>query len=447
MSSRVLERVALFGRPNVGKSTLFNSLTRTRKALVKNEPGVTRDLLIERALWWGREFEVVDTGGVTESKDGFAPLIREKVLSSLHAFDLLVVILDGRAGLMPEDRDIVRMAKESGKKFLLVVNKIDKPMATEQLTADFYEFGMDFITASFENSYGVDQIVEWILANMDNVEKKEREGLKITIIGKPNVGKSSLCNVLLGESRQLVSDQVGTTVDAVEVPLTVNGKPYILVDTAGVRRQARRKDGVEFISAHMSEEAVRRSDLVFLVIDANEGPSGQDVKLVELCLDTHKAVILVGNKMDLSEDKAATKQRFQDMVDRHFRFFPDLQSVFVSVKEDRGMRELFNKVEVMAELLRKKITTSKLNNFFFDVIRRAPSPVWGTVNVKFYYLVQTEQVPPSFIAFANHPQGVTPAYRRFLSKQLKEEFGLIGVPVRIFVMPSHRDRPHLEHHP
>ena len=446
MSSRVLERVGLFGRPNVGKSTLFNNLTRTRKALVKNEPGVTRDLLVERALWWGREFEVVDTGGVTESKDGFSPLIREKVLSSLHTFDLLIVILDGRAGLLPEDRDILRLAKESGKKFLLVVNKIDKPIATEQLTADFFEFGMDFITASFENSYGVDQIVEWILSNLDVTERKAKEGLKITVIGKPNVGKSSLCNALLGEARQLVSDQVGTTVDAVEVPLSYNDRPYILVDTAGVRRQARRKDGVEFISAHMSEEAVRRSDLVFLLIDANEGPSGQDVKLVELCLETHKAVILVANKMDLSEDKAETKRRFAEMVQLQFRFFPDIPTVFISVREERGLRELFSKVESVAELLKKKITTSKLNNFFFDVIRRAPSPVWGTVNVKFYYLVQTEQVPPSFIAFANHPQGVTPAYRRFLSKQLKEEFGLLGVPVRIFVMPSHRDRPHLEQH-
>ncbi len=438
MSLRTLNRVGLFGRPNVGKSTLFNMLTRSRKALVKNEPGVTRDLLIDRADWWGHQFEVVDMGGVTESKEGFAPLIREKVLSNLHSLDLLLVIMDARAGVLPEDKDILRLAKESGKPFCLIVNKVDSETNITNLTAEFFEFGLDFFTTSFEKRVGVDEVVEWVIRHLEDKKAEEKTGLRITILGKPNVGKSSLCNYLLRENRLLVSDRVGTTVDAVEVPLTYDDKPYILVDTAGLRRQARRKDGVEYLSAHMSEEAIRRSNVVLLVVDATHGPSGQDVKMVELCLELHKAVILVGNKMDLSDNRTQTKENFVRLIERHLRFFPDIPFCFVSVKEGKGFRGLFRTVENVAVRLKQKISTSKLNKFFFDVIRKAPAPVWGSSNVKFYYLVQTGQLPPSFIAFANHPQGVNPSYRKFISKRLKEEFDLMGIPVRIFVMPSHK---------
>jgi GTP-binding protein len=423
----------------VGKSTLFNLLTRTRKALVRNEPGVTRDFLIDVADWWGHQFEVVDTGGVTESKAGFSPQIRERVLNSLNSFDLLVVICDARAGVIPEDREIIRFAKESGRPFLLVVNKVDKPTDVDLAITEFHEFGLDFVAASFENQHNVDQIVEWIIAHLKNEIKTSEDGLRLTIIGKPNVGKSSFCNLIIGEGRQLVSETAGTTVDAVELKIHFDQKPYILVDTAGLRKASRRQDGVEYLSAHMSQTAVRRSDIVLLLIDANEGPTLQDAKLVEMCLNVHKAVILVMNKMDLAEDPAAVKAKVRDQIGTVLRFFPDIMVSFISAKTGAGVVDLFRQIDTLAERLKVKITTSKLNKFFFEVIRKAPAPVWGTTNVKFYYLVQTEQVPPSFIAFANFPDGVTPPYRRFLSKRLKEEFSLQGVPVRIFVMSSHRE--------
>lgn len=432
-------RVALIGRPNVGKSTLFNKLTRTRKAVVRNEPGVTRDILIEPTDWWGRSFNVVDTGGLTEDKNGFSPLIREQTLSILGSVDILVLVMDGRSGLIPEDRDLIRIAKETGKPVLLCVNKLDQQKDIDVHLAEFYEFGFDVVPAAFEHDFGIDRVVEWVLEQLPPQESDLRQGPRLTVIGKPNAGKSSLCNRLLGEKRMLVSDIAGTTVDAVEAEFEYDQRKYTLVDTAGLRRQARREDGIESLSAIKSKEALRKSDIALLVVDSALGPSSQDAKLVEMCLEEHKAIILVANKYDAAKDlHEGVREWFRALVDREIHFFPDIRIVFVSALTGYGLRDLFDEIEAVYEGLQKRISTSKLNKFFFEAIRQAPAPVYNTVNVKFYYLTQTHQTPPSFIAFANHPDGVTPGYRRFLAKRIQNEFGLLGIPVRIFVMPSGR---------
>lgn len=439
MSSKTTphSRVAIIGRPNVGKSTLFNILTRTRKALVRNEAGVTRDIQVQSADWWGSEFDVVDTGGITESKEGFSPLIRKQVLGALENMDLLLVVMDGKVGLVPEDRDIIRIAKESGKPFLIVVNKVDRYLEADKVTSEFYEFGMDLIATSFEQRIGVDQLVEWIIAHIPEKGHTSKEGVRIVLFGKPNVGKSSLCNALLNSDRMIVSPTAGTTVDAIEEEFEFNCKPYVLVDTAGLRRQSRRKEGVEFISAHMTVDAASRADVVLLLVDAVEGPTVQEAKMVEQCLQMHKAVILVANKTDLArKENPKYREKFQMRVYEVLRFFPDIPVVYISALNRRGLNELMEKVDEVYEKLNMKISTSKLNKFFYEVIRQAPSPVYGTRDVKFYYLTQTEQVPPSFIAFANHPDGVTPSYRRFIAKRLAEQFDLQGIPIRIFVLPS-----------
>jgi GTP-binding protein len=432
-------RVGLIGRPNVGKSSLFNKLSRTRKAVVRDEPGVTRDVLIEPCEWWGRTFDIVDTGGITEERVGLSPLIREQTLSILGSLDALIVILDGRAGLIPEDRDIVRIAKETGKPVLLAVNKLDSERDLEIALAEFHEFGLDLIPCAFERDFGIDRIVEWISGVIPSDESTLRQGPRLTVIGKPNVGKSSLCNRLLGEKRMLVSDIAGTTVDAVEAEFAFDGKAYTLIDTAGLRKQAKREEGIEALSAVKSKEAVRRSDIVLLVVDATEGPTVQDAKMLEMCLDLHKAVILVANKYDIAKDQHEnTKTWFAEKVQRELHFFPDVRTVFVSALTGSGLNALFEEVESVFEALHFRISTSQLNKFFTEVIRQAPAPVYGTVNVKFYYLTQTHQTPPSFIAFANHPDGVTPGYRRFLAKRIQDQWGLKGIPIRIFVMPSGR---------
>lgn len=436
---RPTSRVAIVGRPNVGKSTLFNFLTDSRKAVVKNQPGVTRDILIEPAEIWGTKFDVIDTGGLTEAPDLFSQLIREQVVDFLASVDHLVVVMDGRVGLVPEDRDIIRIAKETGKPFLLVVNKIDRSHDLELAKVEFYEFGVDVIATSFEMRLGLDEVLEWIVGQVKKTEHTVREGLKLAMVGKPNVGKSSLCNSLLGEKRLLVSPVAGTTVDSVDTELLYDDRKFILIDTAGLRKTARREDDVEIIAAFKSQDAIRRADLVLLVVDGTQGPTEQDAKILEACLDAHKAVIVIANKSDLAEREVpGYRAWFNKKVEEEFHFFPDVPVVFTSAVTTRGLNDMFEAIVDMENKLATRIPTGELNDFFTNVIRQAPAPVWGTTNVKFYYLTQTHQRPPAFIAFANHPDGVNNSYRRFLAKRIQEQWHLEGVPIRIFCMGSGR---------
>lgn len=448
MSYKTLPKVAIIGRPNVGKSSLFNKLTRTRKSVVRNEPGVTRDILIEPAHWWGREFAVVDSGGLTEQKDTFSQLIYSQVLEMLKSVDMIVLVMDARAGIMPEDRDVFRIAKETGRPFVVVVNKIDDTVNPQPLLNEFYEFGVELIPAAFEKDFGIDHIVEWVFAHAPEKTTSDRQGIRMAIVGKPNVGKSSLCNRFLGQKRMLVSDIAGTTVDAVEEAFEYNGTCYVLVDTAGLRRSSKRHEGVERLSAVKSYEAIKRAEIVLLVIDGCEGLSNQDAKLLDFAMEQHKAVILVANKYDLAKQKIPEyKAWLRDQVASQFRFFPDILLSFVSAASGFGVESLLDLVKETHEKLQTRISTSQLNKFFFETIRQAPAPVYGTTDVKFYYLTQTHQTPPSFIAFANYPQGVTDSYRRFLTKRLREHFDLKGIPIRIFAMPSRKSLDEEMTHP
>lgn len=430
-------KVAIIGRPNVGKSTLFNLLTETRKAVVKDQPGVTRDIQMEAAEIWGKKFLIVDTGGLTEAPDTFSQLIREQVVEFLSDVDLLVVVMDGRAGLIPEDREVVRIAKTVGKKLLIVVNKVDSGKDEDLVKAEFYEFGEDMIATSFEQRRGLSELLEWLHKHLPEFKEDLQKGPRIAIVGKPNVGKSSLVNALTGEHRMIVSDIAGTTVDAIDTPFIYNGSQYVLVDTAGLRRSARREEDVEIISAFKSQESIRRAQIVLLVIDGNIGPTDQDAKILQEILENHKAVILVANKSDTAKDKVeGYRDWFRGRVDEELHFFSDIPIVFTSAVTGSGLEALLKTVEDVSVKLETRIQTADLNDFFFEAIRKAPAPVWGTTNVKFYYLTQTYQKPPSFIAFANHPDGVTPGYRRFLIKHLKSRFNLHGIPIRIFVMKS-----------
>jgi GTPase len=277
-------KVAIIGRPNVGKSTLFNIITESRKAVVKNQPGVTRDILIQPVDIWGKQFDIIDTGGVTEANDLFSKLIKEQVSEFLFSVDFIVAVMDGRVGLVPEDRDIIKLAKQTGKPMLLVINKVDRAHEEDLLKADFYEFGLDIVAASFEQRRGVGDILEWIVKMVPEIPTETSDTLRIAMVGKPNVGKSSLCNCLLKQNRMLVSDVAGTTIDSVDAPFAYNDRKYTLVDTAGLRRQAKREEDLEIISAYKSQESIRRADVVLLVIDGTEGPSEQDAKIMPINL-------------------------------------------------------------------------------------------------------------------------------------------------------------------
>jgi GTPase len=438
--SESLAKIAIVGRPNVGKSSLFNMLTHTRKSVVKDQRGVTRDLIVESAELWGKNFDLIDTGGLTEAHDIFSKLIREQVGDFLHLADLIIVMMDGREGLVPEDRDVVRMVQETGRPFCLVINKLDK--STDQRVdesatmAEFYEFGVEPIPVSVEGRRNLAPLLEWIHSHLPEQQATLKEGMNLAVVGKPNAGKSSLVNQLLGENRMLVSPVAGTTVDAVDTPYVFNGKKYVLVDTAGLRKSRARTEDLEIIAAFKSQESIRRCDVVLLVIDVELGPSDQDARIMQAIIEDHKGVIIVGNKIDISNKSEEMRTRFREQVKSVFHFFDDVPIVFTSAQTGRGIGDLLNKVEWISGKLEQRISTSELNDFFFEVIRKAPAPVYGQTNVKFYYLTQTRQKPPSFIAFANHPDGVDNSYRRFLMKNIKLKFDLVGVPVRIFAMKS-----------
>lgn len=439
IKSEFAPKVAIIGRPNVGKSTLFNIITETRKAVVKNQAGVTRDINIEPVDIWGKQFDLIDTGGITEAGDIFSKLIREQVTEFLHSVDFIVAVMDGRSGLLPEDKDIIRVAKQAGKPFLLVLNKVDKVGEEEIAKADFYEFGVDMISASFEQRRGVGEILEWITNQIPERQAAPKEGMNIAIVGKPNVGKSSICNLLLGVNRMLVSDVAGTTIDSVDSPFIYNDRKYTLVDTAGLRKSARREEDLEIISAFKSQEAIRRSDIVLLMIDGTIGPTDQDARIMQAIIEDHKGVIVVANKSDLGGKEIPEYRKvFREQIQRVFHFFEDVHVVFTSAKTGSGVEDLFKTIEKVTDQINFRVSTAELNEFFFETIRKAPAPVWGTTNVKFYYVTQTYQKPPAFIAFANHPDGVTNSYRRFLTKNIKEKWGLYGLPIRIFCMKSRR---------
>lgn len=434
--NKPLTNVAVVGRPNVGKSTLFNVLSGMRKAVVKDEPGVTRDILFETAELWGKHYEIIDTGGLTDAEDDISVKIKAHVVEFLRSVDFLIVVMDGRAGLLPEDNDIIRIAKESGKPFIIAVNKIDKISELDTLTAEFYQFGTDVVGCSFEQRSGLDPLLQWIFDHVNENPSFDEEAFILSIVGKPNVGKSSLCNKLLGQERMLVSDIAGTTTDPVDVAFKFNDKSYVLIDTAGLRRTSRRSEDVEVISAFKTQKSIRHSELVLLTIDGTLGPTEQDAKILELIVEQHKGVVLVVNKSDLGDQMDEYRKRIRAQVEKEFHFYTDIPVVFISATTGKGLKDLFATIEQVREKLYMRIGTRELNDFFTDVIRKAPSPVYNTKDVKFYYLTQTRQFPPSFIAFANHPDGVDNAYRRFISKNLKEHFGLDGIPVRIFVMKS-----------
>lgn len=436
--NKPLTTIAIVGRPNVGKSTLFNMLAGMRKSVVKNEPGVTRDILFETAELWGKHYEIIDTGGLTDADDDISVKIKAHVVEFLRSVDFLIVVMDGRDGLVPEDRDIIRIAKESGKPFIIAVNKIDKVMELDTLTAEFFQFGADVAGCSFEQRMGLDPLLQWIHDKVSDNKSFDEDAFILSIVGKPNVGKSSLCNRLLGQTRMLVSDIAGTTTDPVDMPFTYNDKKYVLIDTAGLRRSSRRLEDVEVISAFKTEKSIRHSELVLHVIDGTMGPTEQDAKILEGIVEQHKGVVLVVNKSDLGENMDEYRKTVRAQVEREFHFYTDIPIVFISAMTGKGIKDLFAKIEEVREKLYFRVSTRELNDFFMETIRMAPSPVYQTKDVKFYYLTQTQQFPPSFIAFSNAPDGVDNSYRRFLAKKIKEKWNLEGIPIRIFVMKSRR---------
>ena len=455
-------KVLIAGRTNVGKSSLFNRLVKRRISLVINEAGITRDLLKDNTHWWGHDFEVIDSGGLPEThqKDELSLKILDKINLALKTADVFIVVVSAKESLHAEDFEILKKVRRANKPFLLFVNKVDSPQKTNILTAPFFELNPELLSGSVENNYGVAEIVEWIISqkkklypvelkqDMSSFDEKESPPKKLQsnkktnshqtqlfVIGRANSGKSLLCNQVLGDNRMIVSSKSGTTLDTVTESFSYNKKSYTISDNPGSRRGNREER--EKISFAKSRSEIEKADIVLLVQDVLLKPGRQESRLVQTCLEEHKPVVLVVNKMDLLKKRSSEERKeIQQEIKKTFHFYPDLPIVYVSAKTAYHKDKLFRTIEELKKKINFRISTAQLNQFFSKVIRKAPSPVYGVSDVKFYYINQTNRKPPEFIAFANYPKGVTESYKRFVINKIKQEWDLKGVPVAFHALPK-----------
>lgn len=424
--------VALVGRPNVGKSALFNRLVGERSAIVSEEAGTTRDRHFGRAEWQGRAFWLVDTGGLTD--DPSIPMdveIRKQVLQAIDEADLLLLVVDALRGLHPSDQRVVDLLREAGKPWLLVANKVDRPTDT-----DFYEFynlgAGDPLPVSAANGMQSGDLLDAIVEHIpESGPAEESEALSVAVIGRPNVGKSSLVNRLLGEERLVVSDVAGTTRDAIDAPLTYHGRKMVFVDTAGLRRQSKVDDGIEFYSSLRSRRAIDRADLCVLLLDATLGLENQDLKVAALAWEQGRALIVVVNKWDLKEKDDKTAARFQKEAGEKAPFLKFVPFLFASALTGQRVTRLLDLIlEVDAER-HKRISTSQVNDVLATLLGRRQPPQAAGREVKLNYATQVAVAPPTFVVFGNEPDLVPEHYVRFLHNGFREAWGFTGNPVRI----------------
>ncbi len=429
--------VAIIGRPNVGKSTLFNRLIRERKSIVEDVPGVTRDRIYADTEWDGREFSLVDTGGFDPSDEEIYPsLIKNQIQIAIEESDLILFVLDGKEGVMPHDRDVVSMLRKVKKPLIIVVNKIDDQKHASR-ALEFHRLGIEeFFDISALQGRKIndllDRIVELLPERTDTGEgDAEEDVIKIAVLGKPNVGKSTLVNKFLGEERLITSPVPGTTRDSIDTFITRDGKNYLLIDTAGIRRKSKITFSVERHSVFRAIRSMERADIALLMIDAGEGPTHQDARLAELISDKGKACIVLLNKWDLVPKEAAETPNVEGILKESLLAVGYAPVTIISAMTGRGVEKIFEKIDTVYENFSQRISTKKLNNFLQRVIGRTPPPVYKGKDIKFYYISQPLTRQPTFVIFTNEIKGVPENYRRFLEGKLREEFPLEGTPVKI----------------
>ena len=427
--------VTIIGRPNVGKSTLFNRLTETRDAITDPTAGTTRDRKYGKALWGGRVFTVIDTGGyATGTDDVFEGVIREQVQTSMEEAALIVFMVDAQTGITDLDQDIAQLVRRSGKPVMLVVNKIDTG-AQEYATAEFYGLGIgeELYGISANNGYGTGDLLDSLIERLPTQEEGEDLGLpKLAVVGRPNVGKSTLINTLLGEERNIVTDIAGTTRDSVHTRFNAFGFDFEIVDTAGLRKRKKVDDNLEFYSAVRTVKAIDQSDVCLLLVDATQGFEKQDQHIFWHVLDSYRGVVVVVNKWDLVDKDQNTMAKMEEMIRERTSPFMDIPIVFTSnVKKQRVLKALETALEVR-QARASKIPTSELNDLMLPIIDHNPPPAWKGKYVKIKYITQIPSQTPTFAFFCNLPQYIRDPYKLFLENQLREHYDFTGVPIRLF---------------
>lgn len=426
--------VAIVGRPNVGKSTLFNRLTQARTAIEEKEPGVTRDRLYGAVEWCGRNFVIVDTGGITfGSGDSLSAQVRRQAELAVSEARVIIFLLDGREGLTALDQDIAVFLRKSGKDILPVVNKIDFHEARAEIYP-FFELGMgEPLSISAAHGRGAGDLLDAICARLpaEEIEEYPDEMIKVAVIGRPNVGKSSLINAILGEERVIVNEMAGTTREAVDVRFEYLGQPYVFIDTAGVRRQSKVKEAVEYYSVLRAFKAIERADLALMLLDGVGGIAEQDQRLAGFVDQAGRGLIFVVNKWDLAPGGEEARRDYLASLHRGFSFAQYASYEFISARTGRRLQNLFPLIQQVWQEQHKRISTPILNELVQDAqATNPPSAVKGK-RLKIYYVTQPAVKPPTFVFFVNNPELMHFSYRRYLENRLREAFVFSGTPIRI----------------
>ncbi len=426
--------VAIVGRPNVGKSTLFNKLIGRRLSIVEDTPGVTRDRIYADAEWLTHSFTLIDTGGIEpESEDIIAVQMRRQAELAIETADVIVFLVDGREGMTAADEEVAAMLRKSNKPVVLAVNKLDAPKFNDAIY-EFYALGLgDPIIISAGQGLGLGDMLDEVCAHFP--EETEEEGehpLNIAVVGKPNVGKSSLVNAILGEERCIVSNIPGTTRDAVDTPFTVDGTPYVLVDTAGIRRKRSVEDEtIERYSVIRSLAAVRRADVVLIVVDAEQGLSEQDVKIAGYVHEEGKPSVLVVNKWDLIEKDTNTMNKFKKDMQVDLAFMDYVPFLFISAKTGQRVNRLLSMARESYDQSVRRITTGTLNDIVNEAISMTEPPAMSGKRLKIYYATEVSVQPPTFVIFVNDEKLVHFSYKRYMENYFRKTFGFQGTPIQI----------------
>jgi GTPase len=430
--------VAIVGRPNVGKSTLFNRILRKNRAITHDRPGVTRDRIYAKARWDDASFDLVDTGGmIIGEQDSLAGAIFDQAREAVEEAGLILMVVDGREGLTALDESLAAYLRQYNKSVLLAVNKVDGPEQEPLLTVDFHTLGFPMVAVSAAHGHNISALVEEIVSRLPEQEETPQEegGLRLALIGRPNVGKSSMINELLGEKRLIVSPEAGTTRDSVDVAVKRGEKRYVFLDTAGLRRRTKITDSLERFSVLRSLKSSRRADVTILVLDALEGLVAQDKKLLAF-LDKEKVALLVAvNKVDLVPRREM--EELKGVVREEMRIMPHVPVAYTSAVSKAGLGGLLPLAEKVWAQYQVRVGTGRLNKTLQEAMERHQPPMVKKRRAKFYYMTQPETEPPTFVLFVNDPALIKPSYARYLENQLRKSFGLSMAPIQLYFRSSH----------
>lgn len=423
--------VCIVGSPNVGKSTLFNRMISSKKAIVHDEAGVTRDRLYGKCEWLNQEFTVIDTGGIEIKNAPFQQEIRAQAEIAMEEADVIVYVTDGILGVTNDDRMIVKMLYKAKKPIILAVNKIDE-IEKMDLVTDFYSLGLkDIIPISTSHGIGIGDLLDRILQLLpDKKIKKYENTIPFCVIGRPNVGKSSLVNAILGTNRVIESNIEGTTRDAIDTPFTHDEQDYVVIDTAGLKRRGKIYESIDKYAALRAFNAIERSEIVLLVIDGNEGITQQDKHVAGYAFEANKPIIIVVNKWDLVERTPSAMQEFSKKIRNEFKFLDFAPIVFVSAKNKSRIHTLFPEINSAYEAYHLRVATAVLNDVIQDAQIMNPTPEFNGGRLKIYFASQSECQPPTFVLFVNNPNYMHFSYERYLENRLRETFNFEGTPLR-----------------